>query len=95
MRSNILSKNPNEERILRATVDTELSQVKLYDICNQSSLEFFKILGISHSFLMKDAATWENDESFCIARSTSTAYSVLSVNDIAERGLRSLTTTTA
>lgn len=86
MRSNILSKNPNEERILRATVETELSKVKLYDFCNQSSLEFFKILGISHSFLLKETATWENDESFCIARST--AYSVLSVNDIAERGVK-------
>lgn len=85
MRQNILDLPKEPEREFRRKV-VNLKNIELENFCCQSSLEFFEILDLDFSFLSNDCQTWESNDSYIIARNT--ALKILSINDIAERGVK-------
>lgn len=84
MRINILNRESNDERVFRIDPETKLNNME--DLCTKKSTAFFEILGLSTSFLTRDASLWALDESFQAALSKVSL--IISTNDIAERAVK-------
>lgn len=87
MRINIMQNKSSGTRVHKLDINkSDLPNISLENLCNLDSLNFFKILNLSHAFLHIDACNWETDKSFNIAKRA--CYSIISTNDLAERGVK-------
>jgi len=67
---------------------SRIYDMQLEDFATRGTLDFFDILGVDSSFLARDAAGWEEDESYLAAKDAAKGLTV--VNDPAERAVAQL-----
>ena len=80
------SDDQKKERCIRWLKDPlTFNNATLKDFVNSSSMFFFTALHISTNFLLNDASTWSQNQSFQEAQMVVAALNV--VNDCAERGI--------
>ncbi|KAK3931739.1 Kynurenine 3-monooxygenase [Frankliniella fusca] len=79
----------SKENVRRRLPKSVTKQSTLANFVSHKSLFFFDQYGINRSFLEKDPSTWEEDEDFM--RGMETSKHILVVNDIAERGVKLVT----
>jgi hypothetical protein len=80
-----LPSDPDPPKKTKIDIET-IEQKQLEDFVTANTMSFFKILGLSSSFLNKPVEDWPLEESFWIAKNVVTHMKV--VNDIAERGVK-------
>ena len=72
----------------RATLlpNRPISELTLADFASKNSVKFFKISGISPTFLSRDPCTWKSDVDY--QKGLSIVQHLKVVNDTAERGVQ-------
>ena len=79
-----MSKRTFKATITHSEVE-KIPEMKLEDFVTQKSLNFFKILELDESFLLKDISLWETDPSYISSKKI--CKMLIVVNDAAERGV--------
>ena len=79
-----MSKRTFKATITHSEVE-KIPEMKLEDFVTQKSLNFFKILELDESFLLKNISVWETDPSYISSKKI--CKMLIVVNDAAERGV--------